>query len=402
VRLFETGVNEANERLALQNALVIAKIIRLEYPTEWPDALSKLIEILRAAAAPGAYRLLLPRSLLILLQVVKELATGRLIRTRQNLQSVTPEIFQVLGRVYMDKVHRWQTFLQNGGDDEGGALDDIEQSLLCMKVLRRLLVAGYEFPNRDSQLHEFWSILRNQLGDLLTLVSLENSPLADSVRQLIEKHLAQFAKLHLDMAKTHPAAFVLLPDSINIVRAYWGLIVNFGEDFGVKPFPCTPETVTDQQTSDDEKPIKEVLSQKGLLLIRACLKMVFNPAQTFRYRHQQEKEERAQATETIKSELLSQAFVAELMEVTVSKFFVFRPGDIIEWDEDPEDWESHQTAEGEEFEFSIRPCAEKLFLDLAINFKDFVTQPLLNVFFNVSCKSKSWVCSGHQVTIHSS
>lgn len=34
-RLLESGVNEADQRLALQNALVIAKIVRFEFPNDW-------------------------------------------------------------------------------------------------------------------------------------------------------------------------------------------------------------------------------------------------------------------------------------------------------------------------------------------------------------------------------
>jgi hypothetical protein len=34
-RLLESAVNEADQRLALQNALVVAKIVRFEYPTDW-------------------------------------------------------------------------------------------------------------------------------------------------------------------------------------------------------------------------------------------------------------------------------------------------------------------------------------------------------------------------------
>lgn len=35
VRLLESAVNEADQRLALQNALVVAKIVRFEYPNDW-------------------------------------------------------------------------------------------------------------------------------------------------------------------------------------------------------------------------------------------------------------------------------------------------------------------------------------------------------------------------------
>jgi hypothetical protein len=34
-RLLESAVNEADQRLALQNALVVAKIVRFEFPTDW-------------------------------------------------------------------------------------------------------------------------------------------------------------------------------------------------------------------------------------------------------------------------------------------------------------------------------------------------------------------------------
>lgn len=34
-RLLESAVNEADSRLALQNALVIAKIVRFEFPNDW-------------------------------------------------------------------------------------------------------------------------------------------------------------------------------------------------------------------------------------------------------------------------------------------------------------------------------------------------------------------------------
>jgi hypothetical protein len=34
-RLLESAVNEADQRLALQNALVVAKIVRFEFPSDW-------------------------------------------------------------------------------------------------------------------------------------------------------------------------------------------------------------------------------------------------------------------------------------------------------------------------------------------------------------------------------
>lgn len=295
-RLLESGVNEADQRLALQNALVIAKIVRFEFPHDWPDVINQVIDLLRQSTSPGTSRLYLPRTLLILLHIVKELSTGRIIRLRSNLLSISPEVFRVLGHIYMEKVQQWLAFLQHGGDDEGGALESIEQSLLAIKVLRRILISGFDFPNRDSDIQQFWGIVRNQLGDFLALTSQETSTLSQPVKELVEKHLLQLSKLHLEMAKAHAAAFVLLPDSLNITKAYWGLIVKFGENFGTKQVSTdgqigTDGNADDDDDDDDEKPIMERLCLKGLLLIRACIRMVFNPAQTFKYRHEQEKQE---------------------------------------------------------------------------------------------------------------
>ncbi|KAF2093794.1 ARM repeat-containing protein [Rhizodiscina lignyota] len=379
-RLLEAGVNEADTRLALQNALLTAKIVRFEYPNDWPDAITNLVDILRSSVSPNANRLHLPRALLMLLHVIKELATGRLQRTRTSLQAVTPEIFHVLGRIYFDRVQQWLAFLQGGGDDEGRAFESIQESLLAIKVIRRLLIAGYEFPNRDKDVHEFWRLVRNQFGDLLSIASNEQSTISPEVIRLVQKHLVQLAKLHLNMAKTHPAAFVLLPDSLDLVRAYWGLISKFGETFGSKSPIASAKIGNDGDADEDEKPLMEQLALKGLLIIRACVKMVFHPAQTFKYRHEQEKEERKQAIEAVKTQLFTDSLVREMTDVVVTRFFVFRASDLREWEEEPEEWERMQDGEGETFEFSVRPCAEKLFLDLAINYKMLVVEPLLNIF----------------------
>ncbi|KAK7514031.1 armadillo-type protein [Phyllosticta citriasiana] len=383
-RLLESAANEADQRLALQNALVISKIVRFEFPNDWPDVVNELLNLLRNSVAPGASPLYLHRILLVLLHVIKELATGRTIRMRSNLQSIAPEIFRTLGHIYVDKVQQWQSFLQQGGDDEGGALENIEQSLIAIKILRRILVAGFDFPNREKDVQEFWVVVRDQLGQFLALVTQESNPLTQPVRDLVEKHLMQLSKLHLETAKAHPAAFVLLPDSMDMTKAYWGLVLQFGEAFGAKTPSGDAQIGTEGDADDEEKSILERLSLKGLLLIRACLKMVFNPTQTFKYRHDQEKQEQAQAKEIVKQQLLGEDFVKEMMETVVTRYFVFRRSDLRQWEEEPDEWERREDMEGDDFEFSVRSCAEKLFLDLAINFKDLLVQPLLGVFYSVA------------------
>ncbi|KAL9596999.1 MAG: hypothetical protein Q9219_005425 [cf. Caloplaca sp. 3 TL-2023] len=375
----ESGTREPDSRLALQNALMIAKIIRYE-----PDAVSSLVNNLRLAAQSDRNPIELMRALLILLEVIKELSTARIQRTRSSLQAAALEVLQVLGGIYVDKVQVWMNFFQHGGDDEGGAISSVGQSLLALRVLRRVLVAGWDFPNRSPEVQHTWSLLIHHFKEMLSLATDETSSLHGHIRLLVEKHLRQIAKLHQNIAKDHPAGFALLPDSIHLVSAYWGLTSRFGESFGSH----TSQVVGGDGGDDDDErgtvPIMEYLSLKGLLLLRSCVRMVFNPTQTFRFQQSQDKEEKAHARDLIKDSLLTNDFVQTMMQTLVTRFFVFRPRDLRDWEEEPEEWERREEGEADIWEFSIRSCAEKLFLELMLNYKTQLVEPLLSVFGHVA------------------
>ncbi|KAL9612547.1 MAG: hypothetical protein Q9204_008952, partial [Flavoplaca sp. TL-2023a] len=364
---------------------MLAKVIRYEYPLEWPDAVSSIVSNLRQASQPDGNPLRLTRALLVLLEVIKELSTARIQRTRTSLQAASLEVLQVLGKIYLDKVQAWMTFFHQGGSDEGGAINSVEQSLLALRVLRRLLIAGWDTPNRSNEVKEFWNILSIHLKDMLSMALQESSSLHENVRRLVEKHLRQIAKLHVNLAKTHPSGFALLPSSVELVSTYWSIAHQFGETYGSRSFTASGLGIG--QSSDDidqSIPITEYLSLRGLLLLRACVKMVFNPAQTFKYQQAQDKEEKAQSRQIIKESILTEGFAQAAMQTLVSRFFVFTQRDLRDWVDQPEEWERREEGEDDTWEFSIRPCAEKLFIELVLNYKEQLVQPLLSVFRNVA------------------
>ena len=275
-------------------------------------------------------------------------------------------------------------FLEKGGDDEGGALDDLEQSLLAAKILRRLLIAGYEFPNRNKEVEELWSILQVHWREYLQIITNQDSSFASAILIIVCKHLIQLSKLHLDMAEVHPAAFVHLPNSLDIVRAYWQIVKNFGESYVEAAIKLKSQYLNDSELDPEEKPIKERLTIKGLLLSRACLRMIFHPVQTFKYRHAREKEEQSRAIALLREDLYTDSVVIGWMKEVLTHFFVFRQTDLHEWEEDPEEWETREEKEGEGLDFSVRACAERLFLDLVINYKSILVEPLLETFHKVT------------------
>ncbi|USW48997.1 Putative importin-beta domain, armadillo-like helical, exportin-1/Importin-beta [Septoria linicola] len=373
-RLAESVLTQHDNRLALQAALVVAKIARYEYPNDWPDAISTFVSVLRRPETTPAQ---VARTLLALLHIVKDLSTGRLQRTRQYMQAATPEIVSVVGNVYAQLISSWRSSMDQ---------DSMQQSLLAIKLLRRLLVSGYEHPSRDADVTAFWNLSLEHLAAFLPLVSTGDAQIPHNALFLIGRHTVQLAKLHHEMAKDHPAAFALLPNSLQLTQHYWSLVKDFGDVFGSKEAVASAlsSKIGTDGDSTNEKPFTEKIALKGLLIIRACAKMVHNPAQTFKYRTAEDKEERNRATEVIKQTLFTEQFVREVMETLVTKFFVFRESDLREWLEEPEEWEKREEGEGEDWEFSVRSCSEKLFLDLAINYKEIIVGPLLNVFYSVA------------------
>lgn len=380
--LLEGGIGEADMNLALQNALVVSKVVRIDYPVDWPDVLADLIKILRTANQSN--QLHLRRALLILLQVVKELATARMRQSQTSLKSVTPEIVFLLSQIYETKITQWLGFLKGSGDNEGGAMDAMENSLLAFRIIRRLLIVGYEYPNHDKTVQDMWNKYQDQFGAFIDMISQEPSVLGSPAKELIEQHATQYSKLHVQMARLHPAAFVLLPNSLPLVRAYWGLVSKFGESYGSKTQDFSVKALKDDDGSKSARPAMERLCLKGLTIFRACMKMAFIPAQSFKYRTPEVKAEQQQAVTIVKTELLTDDLVSHMASEIVTKFFVFRQVDLEAWEEDDDEWEVREEGGGDTWEFELRPCAEKLFMDLVINFKHLLVQPLLGFFVSVA------------------
>lgn len=345
-----------------------------------------LISSLRAAAQPGSNPLQLPRTLVILLQIIKELSTARMQRVRISLQSVAPEIFRLLGSIYVEKFNSWNALLEQGRTGDVSLLELLEQTLTSSKVLRRLIVAGFEHPHRDKDVQGFWELSHAQFTKLFTFLE-SASNMSSQVISFIGKHLVQLSKLHVEMAKTHPASFGLLPNCVPLVKSYWTIVSKLGEMYEAESNLQSSQAGTSEDS--DQKVFIDKLGLKALLLIRACAKLAFYPQHTFRLQKPEEKEERNKSVELVKAQLFTQEFAVMIMELLVSKFFRLRQSDFQEWEEEPEEWEKKEDTISEAWEFSIRACSEKLFLDLIIHFKELLIPQLLNVFYSFASKWKS-------------
>ncbi|KAI0976586.1 putative importin 11 [Xylaria arbuscula] len=369
--LFRGSIAEPDPQLALHNALVVAKIARIDFPGEWPDALDNLIAQLRASRDDDQS---LAGALLVLLRIVKELGTARLLKSQKALQAVTPELVQALAEIYDVKTRLWLAFVTGGQGDESRAVAAMANSLTTFKILRRLLTSGYESPHKDEVVRQIWAFSQSQFGQFLHLIN-EKYP-------AIGQHLLQFTKLHLDMATVRSASFAALPGSSELVRAYWNLVAEFSHVFAQSEGLQKGNSSSEIQ-SRAEGPLMERLALKGLLLMRSFVRMTHRPVQTIKYRSKEDVQEQQEAISFIKSQLFSDEFVREMAHTIITHLLVFRKADMEAWEEDPEEWERREKNQGDAYEWEVRPCAEKLFLDLLMHYKNILLEPLLAYFTTV-------------------
>lgn len=360
--------------------MVIAKILRIDFPQDWPDPLSKLVGLLRESKDGNDFHL--SGELLILLRIVKELGAARLRKSQTALQAATPELVYVLGEVYDKKTSEWLAFLSNGSGDEDNAVRGMESSLITLKILRRLLIVGYEYPHRDKTVQQVWSFSQTHFGQFLGLVNPE-SPIPAIYQDLVGKHLLQFTKLHLEMAEKHGSSFASLPNSLDLARGYWDLVANFAEVYDKSGGIRQESTSEVNAKPKAEGPLVEKLALKGLLLMRACVRMVHHPTQSIKYRSKEDIAEQKEAIDVVRREFLTETLITQMANVIITNLFLFRKSDLEAWEEDPEEWEQQEETQGNAYEWEVRPCAEKLFLDLLTNYKQLLMQPLLAYFATV-------------------
>lgn len=124
------------------------------------------------------------RALLALVNIVKELATARIQSNRRHLYTVAPEIIAVVGDIYARAVESWR----NGGETE-----QMELSLIAVELAGRLLITGFENPNRDSTAASFWSLTIDHLTAFIPLLHSINPDVSRSTR--IMSDLERFNRL---------------------------------------------------------------------------------------------------------------------------------------------------------------------------------------------------------------
>lgn len=126
--------------------MIVSRIARLDYPRDWPDLLTNLVQSMEAASTHNAdsAHLIHARVLETLSEVLQELSTRLLSAGRRQFAEISPTIFQAVAQIYVVYVDRTISKLQqiNSNVNKEALLEELNIIGTCVKCMRILMVSG--------------------------------------------------------------------------------------------------------------------------------------------------------------------------------------------------------------------------------------------------------------------
>ncbi|PUZ73576.1 hypothetical protein GQ55_2G485400 [Panicum hallii var. hallii] len=365
------NIREENSQIALQLAVLISKIARLDYPKEWPDLLSVLAQQLQSTDVLASHRVFM-----VLFRTLKELSTKRLAVDQKNYAEITGHLFEYTWNLWKSDV---QTILQNLSVlSQRNDLDSIlEQSnnlilicdrwLLCVKIIRQLIFSGYASDSRTAQ--EVWQV-REVCPTVLTAIK-SLLPYYDSFKDkqaklwdFAKRACIKLMKVLVTLHGRHPYSFVhqtVLPATVDFCL---NMITN-------------PEQAG---TSFEEFLIQSMVLVKSVLECKE-----YRPSPTGRVINENAQplslEQRKKNFAAVASEMLKVVLpgdrVVLLCNILVRRYFIYTAKDLEEWSENPESFHHEQNLV--QWTEKKRPCAEALFIVIFEKYRELLAPVVVSV-----------------------
>ncbi|KAK6098360.1 hypothetical protein MT418_002396 [Batrachochytrium dendrobatidis] len=359
-----TNMDESNKKLAIQQALVTAKISRTDFPNDWPDLLQTLIPIVQASfriSAPldQTARNIQHNSLYTLHHVVKTLCSKTLPSSRRLLHQLAPELFNFVSSIFFDEANSFVTTIQqvDVSDPTNQINDKLVLVRYALKCLRRLVVHGFQDPDKIPAVAEFIGSLTRYMQTFMQF--RQTLPKSSSgLYATLSSFCILVGKFYLDLANNRLVSFVLAHDGVSILKFYMMLLES------------TPQV-------QDNETVERIMIQ-ALQLLKMFIK---NPS--FNTISQVHKDERMNSViQILDTQLFKQDQVVTFAKLLVSHYIRLSEEDLTSWEDDPESF--IQSEDSDQWEFSIKSCAERVLMDLVSKNRDLLCPILVSMLREAS------------------
>ncbi|KAI5893425.1 ARM repeat-containing protein [Schizophyllum commune H4-8] len=372
-------LDETDETIASCVEEVLGKISRSDYPSQWPNLLETLMQVVytefpkRSSMTEEnpAAALRLRRALRLIYKVVKQFYSQRLLAGVRVMASIIAQLHAHLSQCYTQLLDG----LSASSINEIALVtpriqNDIVISHVLFKILNTMHVWIFQKagkPGEDASLAEWANaFFQHTIQEVRHFVALRSSFVASvlasnrlsdaacrKTMDLLVKRIKGYGKFYFRLAMLNPGRFVELPSCTDMIMFYWTEIEKATE--------APPQSIADSNYAP--YPVRFLV--QGMML--------------FRISASQWKPRNKDGTPNPR-EHLSREFVENAVRFLVTRFMPLNPHDLESWSNDPEEWVNAEDKENDQWEFEIRPCSERVLVTLCNQYPEVVT-PLLQAAF---------------------
>ncbi|KAG0684450.1 hypothetical protein C6P42_002822 [Pichia californica] len=358
-RLFN-NLDESNNQLTIQNAHLISKITRLDFPVEWPTLFEDIIQILESSSSSSSLNnqiltIRLHNLMIITNQILKILATVRIGKAKLMMQTKAPLLFPHLVKFYNIFFNKW---INNDFN-----ITTMEIGYIFLKNIRRLIVDGYEYQNRDKYIQEFMELSLQHFQKLLLLH--ESNSL-----DLLEKYIKCYVKLYYNLVRDKTCSFILLSSSKNILLTLLSLLQQ------------KASLIYNLEEEANDSDFWEKIAIKSFIIMKTITNYVFKESRTNIVKQKNDQIEIQQSIDLLKSNFFTLDLIENLINLITKWYLKLKPIDLENWNDNPEEWFNDEASLN--WEFQIRKCSENYFQDLSIHFNEFISQFIMNKIENLN------------------
>ncbi|KAJ7094628.1 armadillo-type protein [Mycena belliarum] len=382
-----TFLDEEDETIAECNQVIVSKIARLDYPNNWPNLVDDLLKVVETALQKRLSdpanedprdTLILRRSLKLLNSVLKEYANAKMPNSLRTMSAIMAKCQVAFGVYYTTVLSSYLQF-PYPGTISPRACTDIMLAHLLYKCIAKM---GIWLWNRldkggkegiDAESGRIWidELVIQSLDALGKLVScrehivqehlsigLASNPYAQRTVDVLARHIGLFGKFFRRLQELSCSRFTALHKCADLVAYYWGKVVEATKH---------PGLIADSREA--VYPVRFLV--QGMVLFKENLGQ-WRPL-------------RKDGTENHNS--LPQDFVQTAVETLIHQFMPLKEAELKEWLEDPEQWVNDQDTENDQWIYEIRPCSERVLMQLSNQYPDAVAPILLNLYTNIATKT---------------
>lgn len=350
-------IREENSQIALQLAVLISKIARIDYPKDWPDLFSILAQHLQSADMLASHRIFM-----VLFRTLKELSTKRLTSDKRIFSEIASHLFEYTWSLWQRDV---QSILQGFSalsqaltstsilEQQNNMLLTCERWLLCSKIIRQLIISGYASDVTSAeevrQVKEVCPVVLNAIQSFL--------PYYTSFREgqikfwdFTQRACIKLLKVLVALQCRHPYSF----GNKSVLPA----IMDFCLNKITSPEPAL--------TSFEQFLIQCMVLVKSILECKE-----YKPKLTGRVMSEsgdsldQRKQNISMVVADMLTSILPNDRVVLLCNILIRRYFIYTAKDLDEWYQNPESF--HHEQDMIQWTEKLRPCAEALYIVLFEN-----------------------------------